>query len=355
MTSRSIGADALRVLALCERAADRLRWRGLAQRLTEQRRSRFYREVWADAGAATGCSVHELGTMLELRHGAMFLRVRNNLTSLDDPVTLQVAGDKPLVYGLLRDANVPVPEHVVCPAGDLAAARRFVASSRGPCVVKPARRTSAGAGVATGIDGFGALVAALARAGSLCDDVIVEREVAGDVLRLLYLDGELLDAVRRRPPTAVGDGTSSVRQLVEAENAERLAGGIDAGQSLIAVDHELRVTLRKQGYDLRSVLPRGAVLRLKGVVNDNRATDNEAVDGLSADVVAAGARAAAAVGSRLSGVDVITPDPTISLEEAGGVVIEVNTTPGYYYHYHRRDARVPVATMIVERLVQAES
>ena len=39
----------------------------------------------------------------------------------------------------------------------------------------------------------------------------------------------------------------------------------------------------------------------------------------------------------------ITPDPSVPLAEAGGAVIEVNTTPGYYYHYYKREGRVPVA------------
>ena len=72
-------------------------------------------------------------------------------------------------------------------------------------------------------------------------------------------------------------------------------------------------------------------------------------------VVAAGAEAAQAVGARLAGVDVITPDITLPLGEAGGVVIEVNTTPGYYYHYMQRDSRVPVASLIVQRLLEASS
>jgi cyanophycin synthetase len=332
-----------------------LRRHGGAGKLIEERRSRFYRAVWDEAGVAQGCSVRELGQTLEIRRDGMCLRVRNNLTSLDDPVTLRVAGDKPLVYRLLQGAAVPVPAHVVCRAGDVAAARRFMAANVRPCVVKPARRTAAGAGVSTGIDGLASLLPALARAGALCDEVIVEQEVGGDNLRLLYLDGELLDAVRRRAPTAVGDGTSTIRGLVEAENADRLLNGIEASQTLLTIDRELRTTLRKQRYGLRSVPPRGAVVKLKGVVNDNRGSDNEAVDPLSADVVAAGARAAAAVGARLSGVDVITPDPSLPLDEVGGVVIEVNTTPGYYYHYHKRDGRAPVATMILERLVTAES
>jgi cyanophycin synthetase len=43
------------------------------------------------------------------------------------------------------------------------------------------------------------------------------------------------------------------------------------------------------------------------------------------------------VGLRLAGVDVITPDASRPLEEAGGVVAEVNGTPGIHHHYHVAD------------------
>ena len=67
-----------------------------------------------------------------------------------------------------------------------------------------------------------------------------------------------------------------------------------------------------------------------------------------------GAQAAAVIGARLAGVDIITPDPSISLDKSGGVVLEVNTTPGYYYHYHRRGGPVPVACAILECLLKAD-
>ena len=79
-----------------------------------------------------------------------------------------------------------------------------------PCVVKPARRTAAGAGITTGVRTLPRLISALARAGAHCGEVIVEEEVGGDNLRLLYLDGELIDSVRRLPPVVRGDGISSI-------------------------------------------------------------------------------------------------------------------------------------------------
>lgn len=354
MTSETV-SGALRALALYYRACNRWQSRDGMRKLVQERRAQFYSEVWTQAGAARECPLRKVGGAFDFDCGGVHLRVRNNLTSLDDPITLQMAGDKALVHGLLRDSAVPVPAHVVCRAGDVAAARRFMTTVGRPCVVKPARRTAAGAGVTTGISGLLQLVRAMAHAGAHCDEVIVEQEVEGENLRLLYFDGELLDAVRRCSPIVTGDGATTIKRLVDAENVDRLQGGIRASQTLLKIDWELRDTLRRQGYRLKSVPLKGRVIKLKSVVNDNRGSDNEAVESLSADVVAAGARAAAAVGVRLSGVDVITPDPSLPLEEVGGVVIEVNTTPGYYYHYYKRGGPTPVATMILERFMAAGS
>ena len=354
MTTDSVTSLFLRTLAECYKVPELRRRRAGATRVTRKRRTQFYEAAWAEAAAGANGSIKELGGgLLEITCGDVRLRVRNNLTSLDDAVTLQVAGDKPIVYGLLEDRAIPVPSHVVCAASDLATARRFMSGLGKPCVVKPARRTGAGAGITTGVRTLPRLIAALARAGAHCGEVIVEEEVGGDNLRLLYLDGELIDSVRRLPPVVRGDGVLSIGKLIETENADRLRNGTDAGQTLLTIDAELRGTLRRQGYRLQSVPEVGSIITVKSVVNDNRGDDNVAVDRLSTDIIDSGARAAEAVGVRLAGVDVITPDPALSLDEAGGVIIEVNTTPGYYYHYYKRDGRVPVATLILERLVKA--
>jgi len=259
------------------------------------------------------------------------------------------------VYRLLEARDLPVPRHLVCAADDLQGAWTFARSLGRPCVVKPARASGA-IGVTTGVTGRCDLAKALAYGGAFGPDLLVEEMVAGGVYRLLYLDGELLDAVRRDPPTVTGDGASRIEQLIETENERRLAGGMAAAQSLIKIDGELVRTLRREGRTLRSVPAAGEVVLLKNVVNDNRREDNvSAVDDLCPEVVQSGAEAAAAVGTRLAGVDIITPDPSRPLAEAGGVVIEVNQSPGYYYHYYKREGRVPVATLILERLVREAS
>lgn len=322
-----------------------------------RRRAQFYERLWEEAAAAAGGSLLRLDPpLLEIRLAGLVLRVRDNTTSLDDPVTVAIAEDKPLVYRLLTERGIPVPRYHLCRSDDVAGAWRFLKTMDGPCVVKPAKGSAGGTGITTGVRAWPQLLRAMVGAGAYCADALIEEQVEGDVYRLLYLDGELLDAVRRSPPTVLGDGSATIEKLIAAENERRGQIGIAASQSLITIDWDVRETLRAAGLSLRSVPPAGTVVRIKNVVNDNRREDNEAaVERLCPAVVAAGAEAAAAVGARLAGVDVITRDPGVPLAASGGVVIEINTTPGYYYHYLRNDGGLPVAAMILERLAAAGS
>jgi cyanophycin synthetase len=342
----------IQAASLAHRLARHVTGRRGAAASVARGRAAFYDAVWRGAAEAAGARVEDLRSgCLRIYTGDSTLLVRDNVTSLDDPVTLAIAGDKPLVLRLLSDAGIPVPAHVVARYDDLPGAWAFVRRVAAPCVVKPALDGAAGAGVTTGVDDRRRLAAAMARAGAWSGSVLVERQVEGEVYRLLFLDGVLLDAVLRRPPVLRGDGRSTIRRLIADENADRAARGAEAAQSLLRHDADLVTTLRRQGYSLSSVPPAGVAVQAKSVVNDNRKSENEAAAGrLCAEVAAIGARAAREIGVRLAGVDIITTDPGVPLEDSGGVVLEVNTTPGYYYHYHRSGQEAPVASMILERL-----
>lgn len=325
-----------------------------ASRKVGSQRSEFYRMVWEQAAAQVGASVRHLDGMLEIRQGDAVIRIKGNITSLDDPVTVAMASDKVLGYGLLSERGLPLPSHCACARDDTATAWRFVDKQAGPCVVKPARGTGAGMGVTTGVATKSRLFRAMVHAGGFASEVLIERQVEGGNYRLLYLNGRLLDAVQRVPPTVRGDGKSTVRELIVAENEDRLRQGIEASQSLLTIDRELRHTLRQNGYSLRSVPPRDDRVQVKTVVNDNRRWDNLRVsDRVCASLVGAGATAAAAVGVRFAGVDVITPDVTVPLGESGGVIIEVNAMPGLYHHHTANGGAVPVAREILEWIAQA--
>ena len=81
----------------------------------------------------------------------------------------------------------------------------------------------------------------------------------------------------------------------------------------------------------------------------NNATAHE----LSSALIEDASRAAAAAQVRFAGVDLVTPDPTRSLAEAGGAVLEVNSPPGLHYHYlvEDPDRATPVAVTVLEQLL----
>lgn len=319
----------------------------------KRQRSEFYERAWRDAAAVLGAEVARDGEgWLEVRLGERSARVRDNYAPLDPREVLELAGDKPRVYGLLAERGLPIPAHAEFRLDGIGKAVRFLESAEAECVVKPARGTGAGRGVITGIRTREQLARAAAEAAVNGPDLVIERQVEGDNFRLLYLDGELIDAIIRRPPTVTGDGASSILQLIRRANSVRLAQGWKVAQVLLGVDTEMRHTLESQGLSLRSVPARGEVVRVKTVINDNVGLENvPARDRLCDEVIQAGAAAAAAVGSRLAGVDVITPDPGVPLERSGGIVLEVNTTPGYYYHYYRQGDAFPVAVHVLRRLL----
>jgi D-alanine-D-alanine ligase-like ATP-grasp enzyme len=346
-----LAVRAVRGQSLYYRAAGR--WR--TRRDTPTRaggQSDFYRTAWREAATAVGATITQPDDYYaEIRCRETVLRVRNHITSLDDALTQAIAADKPVVNRLLKDHGLPVPRSRVVRSDDVAAAWDFVASLSRACVVKPARGTGGGTGITTGVTTRGALIPALARAGLHAREVIVEEQLHGDTYRLLYLDGELLDALERRPPTLRGDGRSSIRQLIEEEHRLLRERGVGLARSPFAIDDELKRTLRAAGLRLSSVPLEGELVTLRTVVSQNgRQYGATANDRLCPALVEAGARAAAVLGIRLAGVDLITADPALPLEDVGGAIIEVNTTPGLHYHYSVTGEPTPVVLLILQRL-----
>ena len=313
----------------------------------------FHARMWADAAGELGAT-YAPGTadFGEIARGAARTRVMGNVSAIDDPVTLALCHDKPAVHALLTAASIPVPTYAAFTQRTIAAAEAFMANAGAACVVKPAAGTGGGRGVTTGLTKISHLARAVAHAAVYSDELLIERQVEGENYRLLYLDGVLIDAFVRTPPHVVGDGRRSIAQLVDAANDERLAQQTKVSQVLVTVDQDMRRTLEHQGLTLRAVPAAGRRVTLKRVVNENGGADNATAVRLCPRVVEAGARAVEALRLRFGGVDIVTPDPTRPLEDVDGVVLELNGTPNLYFHYHKADGVVPVASILLETLLR---
>ena len=330
-----------------------LRYRNPRRRKADGHRVAFYDRAWREAAEELGATFEPLGAgVSEIALGEVRTRVIENTCAIDDPVTLAVLADKALTHRILAAEGVPVPRHAPFSFKQSARAMEFLRHTAADCVVKPAAGTGGGRGVTTGVRTAWQLAAAAASAAVYTDDLLVEEQVPGDNYRLLYLDGQLVDAFVRRPPAVVGDGRSTVAALVRQANDERLNREAGVSQVLLTVDPDMVRTLARQDLTLRSVPAAGKRVVLKTVVNENAGADNTtATRLLCRSIVDDCARAVRALRVRLAGVDVITPNPTVPLQESGGVVLEVNAPPNFYYHYHKQDGVFPVAKHVLRRLL----
>lgn len=326
---------------------------GLDRTVYVDQRLDEYRGYWHAAAEAVGADFAPLSASLwEVRLGDRRTRISGYVVQADDPVTLRLAGDKALCLRVAAEAGVPVPPHHLFSLDALDDARSVVERDPGPWVVKPVRGSSSGLGVTTGIDAPRALEDAAVRASLHCHDLLLERMVPGESCRLLYLDGELIHAVRRHGVRLAADGAHSIRQLARA-----------AGLARLLSDPIVPDTLAAQGLTELDVPPAGAGVLLRGIprVAEPRRELRTVYDETITDLVHPGTAAALAevvrrVGSRFAGVDVVTADPARSLAGAGGAFIEINTTPGIHHHYHTDDERRthPVAVRVLRRLLGAD-
>jgi cyanophycin synthetase len=327
----------------------------LSNRRMDALREEFYGHAWRSAAEATGARFSTLPSGIgEIERGGRRIQVCASTTSLDTPKTFKRAGDKPTVRSLLSQSGLPVPHHIVIGVGEFDRALHMLRSSPLPLVVKPAANTGSGAGVSTNVTTVRRLRIAIAWARAFGPHILVEEQIEGDCYRILVMDGEVLDIVVRHSPRIIGDGVSTVRQLLRKENKLRLEAGTARAQVLIRLDPDIRNTLASQSLHLRSRPAKGEVVMLKRVINDNGGRENASANGrLCSAILDSARKAAEVVGVRLAGVDVICCDPSVPLERSGGAILEVNTTPGFYYHYHTADSSFPVARHVLNRFFNA--
>jgi cyanophycin synthetase len=231
---------------------------------------------------------------------------------------------------LLLAAGVPVP--IGRPAKDLEDAWQIAQSIGLPVVVKP-QDGNQGKGVTVNIverDLFNQAYETAARYG----EVLVEKFLPGSDYRLLVVGNKLVAAARREPPLVVGDGTHTVKELVDKVNADpRRGDGHSTSLTKIKFDDIAIGRLKLQDLEPNSVPEKGRRVILRNNANlSTGGTATDVTDDVHAAVAARVVAAAQMVGVDICGVDVVCESVLKPLEEQNGGVVEVNAAPGLRMH-----------------------
>lgn len=350
--------DSPRILK-AQRMALRIRktvidWMGWSGQTYFVHRVGEYREMWRSAAAELGGSLTPLAADLwEVRVGSARTRMHNHQAEFDNPVILGLAGKKAAVHRLLAADGLPVPDYKIFTLTELDAAYAFLAQHPEGCVVKPANGYG-GQGVTTHLQQPREVRRAAILASLYDYELLIEAQIPGESCRLLILEGRMVHAVRRRGPRLVGDGRTTVRDLIVRDNAARRA----AHRHELDLDRDCLFTLEYQGLTLTSTPEAGREFLVKSVddparrFTEVRTVYTETITDLVCDAVRRDAeRAAALVESDFLGVDIITRDPGVPLPQSGGIINEVNTTPALHHHYEDGQTSHPAAAVQVLRAV----
>jgi len=159
---------------------------------------------------------------------------------------------------------------------------------------------------------------------------IIQKKVSGLELRITIVEGIVNSVIFRAPGHVIGDGNSTIEELIHVKNKERELNPFHRKNS-IQINEELNDNLRFTNNSLDTVLPKNelCILYTHSSVAEGR-ENYEITDHISPGILQQAKEAVLAIpGVSTAGVDIIVDD--ISAET--GTVIEVNQRPNFQMNY----------------------
>jgi cyanophycin synthetase len=277
-------------------------------------------------------------SLVQLGYGKHQKRIRASLTGLTSEIATEIAGDKDLTKALLKDAGLPVPRGVL--VYDAEEAVREAERLGYPVVTKPLDGNH-GRGVTIGLANPDEVRWGFEQAREHSRTVIVEQHFQGSDHRILVVGGEVAAVAERVPARVIGDGKSTISELIGRVNSDPRRGeGHEAMLTRIEIDECLLHFLARSGLTLDSVPDADRQVLLRPTANlSTGGTAVDRTDEIHPDNAAIARRAALVVGLDVAGIDFMAPDISKSVRETGGGIIEVNAAPGFRMHLEPSQGR----------------
>ncbi|MFT5892066.1 MAG: cyanophycin synthetase [Dokdonia sp.] len=270
-------------------------------------------------------------SLCQLGYGANQKRIQATVTSETSSIGVELACDKEDTKYLLEQAEVEVPR------GDIISKERSLEEACDyvgyPLVIKPIDGNH-GRGITVDIKTYEEALVGFHAAKEVSRRVIVEKYITGEDYRLLVINHRLVAAAIRTPAHVIGDGKSTVKELVDKVNEDPRRGyGHENVLTKITLNDLTKTIIDAAGYTVDSVLKDGERLILKDTANlSTGGTAEDITDIVHPANVSMAERISKIIDLDICGIDIMTDDITKPLSETGGAVLEVNAGPGFRMH-----------------------
>ena len=275
-------------------------------------------------------------SLCQLGYGANQKRIQATVTSQTSNIGVDLACDKEETKLLLEQAEVPIPKgDIIRTERGLEEAVEYVGF---PLVIKPVNGNH-GRGITTDINSMDEALIAFKEAKEISRLVIVEKYITGEDHRLLVINNKLVAAAKRTPAHVIGDGKSTIQELVDEVNKDERRGyGHEKVLTEIDINSLTLEILKEMNMTTESVPKKGEMVKLKSTANlSTGGTAEDITELIHPYNVFMAERISKIIGLDICGIDIMAEDLTKPLNKSGGAVLEVNAGPGFRMHLQPTD------------------
>lgn len=289
-------------------------------------------------------------SLVQLGYGIHQRIIQATVTCKTNFIATDIAGDKNISKKILESMGIPVPRGYKIFSED--EIEDSINSVGFPVAIKPLD-SNHGKGITANVNYMEEAIEAFHSAKKYSDAVIIEKFLSGKDFRALVINNKLVAVAERTPASIIGDGKSTIKDLIEQINSDPRRGyGHERILTQITIDNMAMRLIELKGYTLDTVLREGEICLLKSTANiSTGGTAIDRTDEVHPDNIFLFERIARIIGLDIAGIDVVAPDVSTSLLKNGGGVVEVNAAPGFRMHLApsegiARNVAEPVVSML---------
>ena len=270
-------------------------------------------------------------SLVQLGYGKNQVRFRATMTDRTSSIAVDLASNKDETKRMLQDAAIPVAKGM-CIAYE-SEVETVIEKVGFPLVFKPLDGNH-GKGASINVKTKEEAYAAFEHAKKYSRKIIVEKFITGYDFRILVINNRFIAAALREPAHVIGDGKTTIKELIEIENKDPRRGyGHENVLTEISIDRETEEQLVKHGYTLETILKKDEKCYLKGTANlSTGGTSSDVTDIVHPHNIFICERISRVIGLDICGIDIMATNLSEPLEVTGGVVLEVNAAPGFRMH-----------------------
>src|SRR5947207_15256343 len=204
-------------------------------------------------------------SLVQLGLGKNLRRIQATLSDYTSAIAVEIAQDKDDTKRVLGNIGLPVPNGDVARSFDRA--MEIVDDIGYPVILKPLDANH-GRGISGRIDNEDSLKEAWNDAREYGDRIVIEQYAGGRDHRVLVINGKVVACAERIAARVVGDGSSTIAQLIEKENRDPRRGvGHTKTLTKLPADERTVAFLAKQSLTLQSVPAKNQSVFLRGTAN----------------------------------------------------------------------------------------